>query len=297
VDSDDLLVANDTRVFPARLIGSKENAGGEVEVFLLRMRGDGTWEALTRPARRVREGTTVVFGNGLLKARIIEKGGGGRVTVDLRADIPVNEAIDRIGKTPLPPYIKREPTETDRERYQTIYAKARGSVAAPTAGLHFSKNVFEKLEKKGVRVAYVTLHVGIGTFRPLTEEDADKSTLHSEYCTVPDSTVELIRECRMRGGRVFAIGTTTARALETASTEGAIAPYEGWTDLFIKPPYSFKTVDCMVTNFHLPRSSLLMMTCAFGGREKILSAYREAVRKRYRFYSYGDAMLILGRCS
>jgi len=297
VDAGDLIVVNDTKVFPARLTGNKEDTGGEVEVFLLRRGNDGTWEALTRPARRVKKGTAVVFGDGLLRARIIEKGEGGRVIVDLRAEIPVHEAIDRIGKTPLPPYIKREPTVRDRERYQTIYAKERGSVAAPTAGLHFSETVFEKLRKKGVAVASVTLHVGIGTFRPLTEKDAEKNTLHSEYCIVPGTTAAFVRECRARGGRVFAVGTTTARALETASTGGTIAAYEGWTDLFIKPPYSFKTVDCMVTNFHLPRSSLLMMTCAFGGRERILSAYREAVRKRYRFYSYGDAMLILGKRS
>ena len=203
------------------------------------------------------------------------------------------DAIDKAGKTPLPPYIKREPVENDRERYQTVYAKERGSVAAPTAGLHFSPGVLDKLASSGIARASVTLHVGLGTFRPLSDREARQSRLHSEYCIVPASTVRMVKACRKRGGHVFAVGTTTARALETASVQGEIAPFEGWTDIFIKPPYSFRSVDCLLTNFHLPRSSLLLLVCAFAGKERILTAYNEAVKERYRFYSYGDAMLIL----
>jgi len=291
----DLLVLNDTRVFPARLIGRKEATGGEVELFLLCERDDGTWDALTRPARRVRVGTRIIFGDGVLRAGILEKTGRGQVRVRLESDRPVDEAIDTVGRTPLPPYIRREPNETDRHRYQTVYSEERGSVAAPTAGLHFSGELLDALRGKGIDTATITLHVGIGTFRPLGEEDMRKETLHGEFSVVPESTVRRIEACRMAGGRVVAVGTTTTRALETAASGGGIAPYRGWTNLFIKPPYAFRAVDALVTNFHLPRSSLLMLVCAFAGSERVLAAYREAVRLRYRFYSYGDAMLILGR--
>jgi S-adenosylmethionine:tRNA ribosyltransferase-isomerase len=288
----DILTANDTKVFPARLIGNKEGTGGEVEIFLLRPAPDGSWEALCRPSKRLREGTVIRFGEGLLRAIVAGKGDYGHVRVNLESEIGVNEAVDRLGRIPLPHYIRREPEAGDRERYQTVYARTRGAVAAPTAGLHFTPAVLATLAAKGVGFATVTLHVGIGTFRPLTEADAEEDRLHSEYCLVPEQTADLVRHTRERGGRVFAVGTTTARALETASRSGEIRPFEGFTDIFIKPPYQFRSVDALITNFHLPRSSLLMLVGAFAGREHILDAYRVAVEEKYRFYSYGDAMLI-----
>ena len=287
----DLLVVNDTRVFPARLIGKKEGTGGTVELFLLRCDADDSWEALVKPARRVKPGTRIVVEN-VLTAEITEKGEHGRVRVVLRAERPVEEVIEEVGRTPLPPYIHREPDAADRDRYQTVYARHRGSVAAPTAGFHFTDALLDEVEKKGVKRAAVTLHVGIGTFRPLSARDADRTTLHEEYCHVPADTVSRIAACRKRGGRVVAVGTTTTRALETAAMTGTLQPFEGWTTLFIKPPFRFRAIDMLVTNFHLPRSSLLVLVSAFAGRDRMLTAYSEAVRERYRFYSYGDAMLI-----
>ena len=292
-EKDDLIVVNDTEVFPARLIGKKESSGGEVELFLLYSHNDGTWEALSRPARRARDGTVIIFGDGLIRAEIIEKSTNSSVRVCLESTLPIEDAINKIGRTPLPPYIKREPVESDRERYQTVYAKKRGSVAAPTAGLHFTPAILDTLASRGISIASVTLHIGIGTFKPLSSEEARGTALHSEYCNVPNSTVQMVKACHSKGGRVFAVGTTSARALETASARGELAPFEGRTDIFIKPPYTFKSVDVLLTNFHLPRSSLLLLVCAFAGKEKIMNAYNEAVKKRYRFYSYGDAMLII----
>jgi S-adenosylmethionine:tRNA ribosyltransferase-isomerase len=225
---------------------------------------------------------------------VIEKGMDGHVRINLETEHDIDSMIDKLGKTPLPPYIKREPVETDRERYQTVYAQTRGAVAAPTAGLHFTYEMLNELSYRGVKKASVTLHVGIGTFRPLSENEAKGDKLHREFCSLSESTVTMIKECRGKNGRVIAVGTTTARVLESASTSGEIKPFEGWTDIFIKPPYKFKSVDSLITNFHLPRSSLLMMVCAFGGRERILSAYQEAIKRKYRFYSYGDAMFIIG---
>ncbi len=293
--SHDLLVVNDTKVFPARLIGKKEKTGGTIEIFLLHPYGDGTWDALSRPGRRLREGTVVTFGEGALSIKVLEKGTGGHVRVHLESEMMVDDAIDTFGTIPLPPYIKRDPDTTDTERYQTVYARHRGAVAAPTAGLHFTGDMLDRLEARGIERVSITLHVGIGTFRPLEQEAADGETLHREFCRIPESTVEMLNDCRKRGGRIIAVGTTTVRALESASRNNTIGPYEGWTDLFIKPPYEFKTVDSVITNFHLPRSSLLMLVCAFAGRERILSAYKEAVRERYRFYSYGDTMFITGK--
>ena len=294
----DLLVLNDTRVFSARLIGTKEKTGGEAELLLLHHDGDDVWEALSRPSKRLREGSVILFGNGRLRAEIVEKGQNGHVRVRLSAESDrIEDVIDAVGITPLPPYIKRMPDRHDRDRYQTVYARERGAVAAPTAGLHFSEELLETLKSRGIGITSVTLHVGIGTFRPLSEQDADKDRLHHEYCRIPPETVHHITACRKRGGRVVAIGTTTARALETASVSGYIAPFEGWTDLFIKPPYRFVSVDVLITNFHLPRSSLLLMVSAFAGKERIFEAYREAISERYRFYSYGDAMLIFGALS
>ena len=297
IDQDDLLVLNDTKVFPARLIGKKEKTGGEVEIFLLRHNEEGTWDALSRPAKRLKEGLLILFGDGLLRAKVIEKGSNGHVRINLESENDIHTTIDKLGKTPLPPYIKREPDDFDRERYQTVYAQKRGAVAAPTAGLHFTDKLLDELASRGVKKASVTLHVGIGTFRPLSEDEAKGYRLHSEYCSLSESTVSMIKECREKGSRVIAVGTTTARVLESASTSGEIKPFEGWTDIFIKPPYKFKSVDSLITNFHLPRSSLFLMVCAFAGRERILNAYKEAIRQRYRFYSYGDAMLIIGGVS
>lgn len=288
----DILVINDTKVFPARLIGRKAGTGGEVEVFLLHPAGNGSWEALARPSRRLREGTAVDFGGGLLRATVAGRGDSGHIRVRLESDGDVSAAIDELGRVPLPHYIRREPDELDRDRYQTVYACHRGAVAAPTAGLHFTSDILGLLSARGIAIAAVTLHVGIGTFRPLTGEDAHKDRLHREYCRVTEPVVSAVRSARERGGRVAAVGTTTVRALETASASGELRPFEGWTDLFIKPPFRFRTVDALLTNFHLPRSSLLMLVSAFAGRERLLGAYRAAVDERYRFYSYGDAMLI-----
>jgi len=291
---DDLLVINDTKVFPARLIGKKEKTGGVVEIFLLRSYENGTWDALSRPAKSINEGLLINFGNGLLRAEVVHKGSNGRVRVKFESEYDIETAVDMLGKTPLPPYIKREPDDSDIERYQTVYAQKRGAVAAPTAGLHFTGKILNELLHRGAKKATVTLHVGIGTFRPLSENEAKSDKLHSEYCVVPRSTVRKVIECRKKGRRVIAVGTTTARALESASISGEIKSYEGWTEIFIKPPYKFRSVDSLITNFHLPRSSLLLMVCTFAGRERILNAYKEAINEGYRFYSYGDAMLIIG---
>jgi len=292
---DDLLVVNDTRVFPARLVGVKETTGAEIEIFLLRPNGSETWEALCRPAKRVRIGTRITFDGGVLNVEVVGKRDNGGVTVRLESALPTDAAIDAVGRTPLPPYIRREAVAEDRERYQTVYARTRGSVAAPTAGLHFTESLLEQIRSAGVKTASVTLHVGLGTFRPLDEQTVARDTLHREFCTVPAETAEALERCRSAGGRIVAVGTTASRALETAAVDGSFAPFEGWTDIFIKPPYRFRSVDCLITNFHLPRSSLLMLVSAFAGRERILGAYREAVERRYRFYSYGDAMFIIGR--
>ncbi len=288
----DLLVVNDTRVFPARIVGCKADSGGRIELFLLRRTADGLWEALVRPSRRVRHGTRIVAGDGILVAEVREKDDHGRVLAALETAIPEDDAIDRAGRVPLPPYIRREPVPADRERYQTVYALNRGSVAAPTAGFHFTPALLDRAAAMGIERAAVTLHVGLGTFRPLTSETAAGNELHAEYCHVPSETAAAVARCRERGSRVVAVGTTTTRALETAAVDGAVEPFEGWTTLFIKPPYRFRAVDVLVTNFHLPRSSLLVMVSAFAGRDRVLAAYREAVRAGYRFYSYGDAMMI-----
>lgn len=291
----DLLVVNDTKVFPARLLGRKNGTGGEVEIFLLHPAGNSSWEALSRPSRRLRDGAVVQFGDGILRATVEGRGERGHIKVRLESDGDISAAIDELGRVPLPYYIRREPDERDRERYQTVYACHRGAVAAPTAGLHFTREILDTLSERGIASASVTLHVGIGTFRPLTEEDAQGERLHREFCRINESVVSAVRSARERGGRVIAVGTTTARALETASPSGDLIAFEGWTDLFIKPPYRFRTVDALITNFHLPRSSLLMLVSAFAGRERLLEAYRIAVEERYRFYSYGDAMLVLER--
>jgi S-adenosylmethionine:tRNA ribosyltransferase-isomerase len=295
IGENDLIIVNDTKVFPARLVGKKEISGGEVELLLLRPNHDELWEALAQRSRRLHIGTRIVFGDGLLHAEIADLGENGHVYVRLESQGNINEIIDTVGRVPLPPYIKREPVADDSERYQTIYANLRGAVAAPTAGLHFTKALLDNIASNGVMFAAITLHVGVGTFRPLTEDDTQCNKLHSEYFHVPERTVHMVAECRKRRGKIIAVGTTTARALETASQSGQLLPCEGWTDIFIKPPYRFKSFDALITNFHLPRSSLILLVSAFAGREKILCAYQEAINQQYRFYSYGDAMLINGR--
>jgi S-adenosylmethionine:tRNA ribosyltransferase-isomerase len=290
----DILVINDTKVIPARLFGKKARTGGRVEMLLLREIKPRIWEVLIKPVRKLYPGVILEFGSGELKAKFLGRSPSGVFTVSLRYDGELREILDRIGKPPLPPYIKREPDEKDRERYQCVYAEKNGSVAAPTAGLHFTEELLGKLEERGIGITRITLHVGLGTFQPVKAEIVEKHKMHSEFFQVPPEAAEAIMNARSRGGRVIAVGTTSVRTLETvADEEGNIAPSSGYTDLFIYPGYRFKVVDGMVTNFHLPRSTLLMLVCAFAGREFTLRAYREAVKKGYRFYSYGDAMLIL----
>ncbi|HHV79984.1 MAG TPA: tRNA preQ1(34) S-adenosylmethionine ribosyltransferase-isomerase QueA [Firmicutes bacterium] len=286
----DLLVMNDSRVIPARLFGYRRG-GGKTEVLLLRDMGDGVWECLVRPGNKVRPGSTLSFSDGEVTAEVLSKTDAGGRLVRFSSRAPLEEALERIGKVPLPPYIKRD--IDDPERYQTVYAKVKGSAAAPTAGLHFTRKLLDEVEAKGIGISFITLHVGIDTFRPVREEEIEQHVMHSEVYTVPPEVVEKIRSTKRAGGRVVAVGTTVVRSLESASASGELKPSSGWTSLFIYPGYKFKTVDCLITNFHLPRSTLLMLVCAFAGKELVLRAYREAVDKRYRFFSFGDAMLIL----
>lgn len=296
----DLVVVNDTRVISARLIGRRPT-GGEAEVFLLRRQSDRTWEALVRPSKRLSPGSRVLFDGGA-SVEIREDLGSGKRVVFLEGEETEDALIDKHGKVPLPPYIRRPKSgpslAEDRDRYQTVYAREEGAVAAPTAGLHFSSGLIREIEKRGSRFAEVTLHVGAGTFRPLSEQDLASDRLHPEWYRVSASTASVINETRERGNRVLVVGTTAARALESsACRDGRVQEAEGWTDLFIRFPYRFRVVENLLTNFHLPRSSLLMLVSALAGRDRILSAYERAVKEGYRFYSYGDAMLILGENS
>jgi S-adenosylmethionine:tRNA ribosyltransferase-isomerase len=293
----DLLVVNDTRVFPARLRGRRVPSGGAVEVLLLARGADGAWEALANPGRRLAPGARMVFEGGgrTLEGEILARDARGRRRVGLTApDGDVMAAIDALGHVPLPPYIARDDTPADRERYQTVYARARGSVAAPTAGLHFTPAVLDALAAKGVERASITLHVGYGTFKPVTADEVEGHTVDAEHYAVPAATAEALTRAKAEGRRVIAVGTTTVRALESLAVDaaGRVAPADGETALFIHPGHAFRLVDGMVTNFHLPRSSLLMLVAALAGRERVLAAYREAIARSYRFYSYGDAMLV-----
>jgi len=290
----DLLVVNESRVIPARLLGKKRGTGGRVEVFLLRELGPGRWEALVRPGARVRPGATLEFGAGKLAARVVRAAPGGKREIEFDVGPDLAATLERIGTVPLPPYIEREPDESDRERYQTVYATVPGAVAAPTAGLHFTEALLARACDAGVRVARIVLHVGLGTFRPVVAEDPGEHPMEEERYAVSDEAAAAINEARAAGGRVVAVGTTAVRVLETvAGADGRVAAGAGATDLFIREPHRFRCTDALITNFHLPRSTLLMLVSAFAGREAVLAAYREAVRERYRFYSYGDAMLIL----
>lgn len=287
----DCLVLNDSRVLPARLLG-KRSTGGAVEVVLLRDLGDGKWECLTRPGKKTRPGAELSFGEGALTATVVDAIEDGNKILQFHYEGIFLELLERLGKMPLPPYIKEE--LQDSERYQTVYSRNIGSAAAPTAGLHFTPELLETIRARGVEICYVTLHVGLGTFRPVKEEDIQDHIMHSEYCEIPAETAAVINQTKRNGHRVIAVGTTTCRTLESfAHPDGTVAPIGGWTDIFIYPGYRFKCIDALVTNFHLPESTLVMLVSALAGRENILHAYEVAVQERYRFFSFGDAMLIV----
>ncbi len=288
----DCLVINETKVFPARLMGTKDKTDAEVEIFLLRELENSLWEVLVRPARKVRVGNRLSVNSKLYCDVIDNTVSGGRV---VRFNYIGNffDIVDKIGQSPLPPYIERDPEPLDKDRYQTVFARVRGAVAAPTAGLHFTKELLKKIENRGVKITPVVLHLGLGSFRPVVVEDLSRHKMDSEYYEVPEQTSNIVNDTVKRGGRVIAVGTSTTRALETSITsEGWAKPSKGWTDKFIFPPYEFKIVGGLITNFHLPCSTLLMLVSAFAGRDFTFKAYRKAVRDKYRFYSYGDAMLI-----
>lgn len=287
----DCLVLNDTRVLPARLLGSR-STGGSVELVLLRDLGDGRWECLSRPGRKTKPGTELQFGDGELTATVETVTDGGNRIVRFHYEGIFLEILERLGKMPLPPYIKEE--LQDAERYQTVYSREIGSAAAPTAGLHFTPELLQQISDRGVKVCYVTLHVGLGTFRPVKEDEIENHEMHSEFCVVSPETADTVNEVKKSGGRVIAVGTTSCRTLESFTDEdGKLQPGSRWTDIFIYPGYRFKCIDALVTNFHLPESTLIMLVSALAGRENVLNAYKIAVEERYRFFSFGDAMLIL----
>lgn len=288
----DCLVLNDSRVLPARLLGHRVPSGGAVEILLLVDRGNKKWDCLVRPGRKLHPGQKVSFGDGtLLTAEILEELPGGNRIVSFHYDGIFLEILEQLGKMPLPPYIKEE--LNDPGRYQTVYSKEAGSAAAPTAGLHFTKELLKRIEDMGVKVCYVTLHVGLGTFRPVKEEDPLEHEMHSEYCVISAETADIVNQTKREGGRVICVGTTSCRTLESwAGEEGHLKESAGWTNIYIYPGYRFKVLDGLVTNFHLPESTLIMLVSALAGREHILSAYEEAVKEQYRFFSFGDAMFI-----
>ena len=287
----DTLVLNDSRVLPARLYGHRVPTGGAVELLLLKDQGDGKWECLARPGRKLKPGAEVSFGDGELTATIAEDLQEGKKLVQFHYEGIFLEILERLGKMPLPPYIKEE--LQNGERYQTVYSKVTGSAAAPTAGLHFTKELLQKIQDMGVSIAYVTLHVGLGTFRPVSAEEVTDHHMHSEFCMISKETAELLNKTHRRGGRIICVGTTSCRTLESfAKEDGTFEESSGWTGIFIYPGYRFKAMDALVTNFHLPESTLVMLVSAFAGREHILNAYNTAVQERYRFFSFGDAMLI-----
>jgi len=286
----DCLVLNDSRVLPARLLGRRES-GGAAEVLLLIDRGDKVWECLVRPGRKIRPGTRLSFGDGLLTAQVVEEVEGGNRLIRFEYEGIFLELLEKLGKMPLPPYIKEE--LNDPERYQTVYSREVGSAAAPTAGLHFTKELLSQLQAMGVRLAYVTLHVGLGTFRPVKEENITDHEMHAEYCMISAEAAETVNRTRWEGGRVICVGTTSCRTIESwAAEDGTLKESAGWTSIYIYPGYRFKVLDGLITNFHLPESTLVMLVSALAGRENILAAYAEAVKERYRFFSFGDAMFI-----
>ena len=287
----DCLVLNDSRVLPARLLGHREPTGGAVEVLLLKDEGGGVWECLTKPGRKTHTGTELSFGDGELTATVVGERDDGNKLVQFHYEGIFLEVLERLGKMPLPPYIKEE--LQDQERYQTVYSRVNGSAAAPTAGLHFTPELLRTLQEKGVNLAYVTLHVGLGTFRPVKAEEVTEHHMHSEFCMISQETADLLNRTRAAGGRIVCVGTTSCRTVESLADEnGHFTARSAWTDIFIYPGYRFKAMDALITNFHLPESTLVMLVSAFAGREKILNAYNVAVKERYRFFSFGDAMYI-----
>lgn len=292
IEPGDCMVFNNSRVIPARLIGHAVGRASPVEVLLLNDKGDGLWECLTRPGRKTREGVELVFGDGALSAHIESVLPDGNRLIRFHYEGVFLEILDELGVMPLPPYIKEK--LDDPERYQTVYSKTPGSAAAPTAGLHFTKGLLKTLENKGVRLAFVTLHVGLGTFRPVKKEEITDHIMHSEYYQMDEPTASMINRTRAEGGKIWAVGTTACRTLETIGDgTGAVRAQSGWTDIFIYPGYKFKTVDRLITNFHLPESTLVMLVSAFANREMVMDAYGQAVANEYRFFSFGDAMLLL----
>ena len=288
----DLIIANDSRVLPARIYGIKDETGARVEFLLLKQISGNRWETLCKPGKKAREGARFSFGDGILRAEVAEVKDDGNRIVDFDCDENFFAALDKIGKMPLPPYITEE--LKDQERYQTVYSHELGSAAAPTAGLHFTEELMDKIRAKGVKIAYVTLHVGLGTFRPVKVDDVTKHKMHSEHYEIPEESARLINETKANGGRVIAIGTTSCRTLESVATQyGEIKPCDGFTDIFIYPGYEFKVLDGLVTNFHLPESTLIMLVSAFAGYDNVMNAYQIAVKEKYRFFSFGDAMIIL----
>jgi len=286
----DCLILNDSRVLPARLIGHRAT-GGQVELLLLRDLGGDEWECLVKPGRKAKPGAEVFFGNGELKATVLSTGEGGTRTVKFTYEGIFLEVLEQLGRMPLPPYIHEE--LQDNERYQTVYSRAVGSAAAPTAGLHFTNALLDEIRDMGVEIGFVTLHVGLGTFRPVKEDDILNHEMHSEFCIMPKETAELINRTKAAGGRVISVGTTSSRTIESfAKEDGTMEETSGWTDIFIYPGYRFKCVDALITNFHLPESTLIMLVSALAGRENVLNAYNIAVAEQYRFFSFGDAMMI-----
>ncbi|SDM99265.1 tRNA preQ1(34) S-adenosylmethionine ribosyltransferase-isomerase QueA [Sediminibacillus halophilus] len=289
----DCLVLNDTKVLPARLYGSKQDTGGKIEVLLLHQQQQDEWEVLAKPAKKVKEGTVITFGDGQLRAVCTGvKEHGGRV-VRFEYDGIFLEVLEQLGEMPLPPYIKEQ--LPDKDRYQTVYAKEEGSAAAPTAGLHFTEQLLERIKEKGVELAFVTLHVGLGTFRPVSVDSIEEHDMHSEFYHMSEETANQLNRIKAAGGKIISVGTTSTRTLETITrdNDGKFTQASGWTDIFIYPPYQFTAIDGLITNFHLPKSTLIMLVSALAGKDFILKAYREAVDHRYRFFSFGDAMLIV----
>lgn len=293
VQEGDCLVLNDTRVLPARLFGTKEDTGANIEVLLLKQTQGDTWETLVKPAKRVKEGTVISFGDGRLTAVCKETSDQGGRLLEFNYEGIFYEVLEQLGEMPLPPYIKER--LDDQERYQTVFAREQGSAAAPTAGLHFTEEMLEQLKEKGVHIAFLTLHVGLGTFRPVSVDDLEEHDMHSEFYQVSEGTAALLNSVREKGGRIISVGTTSTRTLETIATEhnGKFVASSGWTNIFIFPGYEFKAIDGMITNFHLPKSTLIMLVSALAGRENVISAYEQAVAEKYRFFSFGDAMLIV----
>ena len=292
LEEGDTLVVNNTRVLPARLYGEKEGTGAHIEVLLLHNTQGDCWETLVKPAKRMKVGTVVSFGDGRLKATVTEELEQGGRMIEFQYDGVFLEILESLGEMPLPPYIKER--LEDQERYQTVYAKENGSAAAPTAGLHFTKELMEKIQQKGIQIVPITLHVGLGTFRPVSVDHLEDHKMHSEYYHISKETAEVIAETKKNGKRVIAVGTTSIRTLETvgSANDGKIVPSSGWTDIFISPVYEFKVVDAFITNFHLPKSTLVMLVSAYLGRDFTLEAYHHAIRERYRFFSFGDAMFV-----